>query len=192
MIATTPALREEVERVLPALREKAHGPAGREGVRRVIGKRLALFPPRDLGEGAIEAWWEDYIAALRDVPESALEAGMQAWIKRPDSRFMPKPGELRELAMTSENKAVRAYQRAQGAMTWEPPKTYTVQKIEPPKLRQPTSEDKERVRRWAKEYATQVEDKKPILPELPPNHGETDEKGITAEMRALMDRRKQG
>lgn len=191
-IATTPILLAEVEAALPALKALAAQPAGAEGVRNVVGRRLALYPPSDLSGGGIAAWWTDYITALQDVPESALEAGMQAWIKRPDSRFMPKPGELRQLSLTAENRAVRAYERAKSALDWSPPKTYERYDVTPPvlpKRPEATAAEKARIRQWARDYASQAETKKEASLPTPPTHGKVDGSGITPAMRNLMQRR---
>lgn len=96
---------------LEALRRIATAPAGRQGVKAVVGRRLALYPPTEMTAGEWASWWADYYDALEDVPFPALEAGMAAWVRKPDSRFMPKPGELRYLAQTTENAAELAYER---------------------------------------------------------------------------------
>lgn len=195
MIATTPALRAEVEAALPALRDQAKAPAGPAGVGRVIGSREALYPPMNLSDGAKEAWWNDYIETLSDLPESALEAGMRLWIKQPDSQFMPKPGQLRQLALTAENRAVRAYERAKAALEWEPPKVYERQELAAIDMRSarpsPSPEDIRRVKDWAKDYIAQTEALKVAAsgPEMPPVQAETDEQGLSPGMRELIQRR---
>lgn len=195
MIATTPTLKAEVEAALPALRDQAKAPAGVAGVGRVIGSREALYPPMNLSEGAKEAWWNDYIETLSDLPESALEAGMRLWIKQPDSQFMPKPGQLRQLALTAENRAVRAYERAKAALEWEPPKTYERQEITALDMRvarpSPSPEDVRRVKDWAKDYIAQTEALKAASsgPEMQPIQAATDEQGLSPAMRELIQRR---
>ena len=116
---------------LPALRSAATKPAGAAGVKAVIGRRMAIYPQTEMTEGEWTAWWADYIDALQDIPNAALEAGMTAWVRRPESQFMPKPGQLRDLALNTPNEADRAYNEAlrqleapriiKGAEAWDWP-----------------------------------------------------------------------
>lgn len=192
-IAQTPALLEAAKAALPALAFSARCPADEGGVQRVIGKRFALFPQPERDGAEWDAWWSDYYAVLADVPESALEAGMGAWVAMPSSQFMPKPGELKELALKTENRAAKAYQRAKAAIEYQPPRHFDL--MEPPVctprgIPEPSKGDKERVLRMAAEYAEknrplEKPDTRPM-----PIPATVDEKGVSAEMRSLMERRR--
>lgn len=100
---------------LATLRAAATDLAGPDGVRRVVGRRLALYPQTEMNDGEWAAWWADYTDALGDMALSALEAGMAEWVRRPTSQFMPKPGELRALATSTQNPAQLAYAAALSA-----------------------------------------------------------------------------
>lgn len=191
-IATNPVLRAEAERVLPVLADNAKRPAGAGGVGRVIGKRMALFPV-NLPEEAMAEWWSDYFDALADLPESALEAGMRAHIKA-GGQFMPKPGELRQLALTTENRAVRALERARAAIEWQPPRQFdpvAAPQITPRIIRdEPTAEDKARVRQMFADYSSRVEAQKKPAENPFKVKANVDERGLTAEMRALLEQQR--
>lgn len=100
-IANSPSLLSEARQQLPLLRARARAPASSADIRATIGRRLALFPQPDMSQGEWAAWWADYADALEGIGAEAIEAGLKAWIARPDSRFLPKPGELRAIASTS-------------------------------------------------------------------------------------------
>lgn len=110
------AIREEARAALPALKAVAEWKAGEDGVRAVLSKRFALYPQPDRNEGEWAAWWDDYIEVLGDVPLACLEAAMRAWVARPGSQFLPKPGELHELAFKTVSKSLRRYQRVKRAL----------------------------------------------------------------------------
>jgi len=128
------------------LRARATQPAGEVGVREVIGRRFAMFPQPDRTDAEWASWWADHFDVLADLSVGALEAAMQAWVKLPDAEFLPKPGKLRELALTTPSRAVGAYQRAKAAMEYVPPRTYdptAAPGVTPRILRtEPTAEEK--------------------------------------------------
>lgn len=189
-IVGAPALIEEVRSLLPVLQEHARRPAGEDGVKRVVGRRFALFPQPERDEDEWGAWWSAQFDVLADLPEPALEAGMVAWARQPDSQFLPAPGKLRELALTTENRAARAYHRARLAVEYRPPFDGEPLQISAPTPRaipEPTKADKDRVRAMAANFAAQAEARRPpqTFREPPPPAG-IDEKGLSPEMRALM------
>lgn len=191
----------EAKAALPALRSMATMPAGEEGVRRVIGSRRALFPQPERTPAESAAWWADYFDALADLPEGAIEAAMQAWVKLPEAEFMPKPGKLLELAKTTPNRSIKAYERCRAAVEYRQPverekipREAFAQMIAPlsAKVRvEPTQADKDRVKRMMREFIEQDEARKAkaklLGPTIPPSNTPIDETGITAEMRALLD-----
>lgn len=178
--------------------------AGEEGVRRVIGSRRALFPQPERTKAESAAWWADYFDALAELPEGAIEAAMQAWVKMPEAEFMPKPGKLLELAKTTPNRSIKAYERCKAAVEYQPaqsgekiPREALAQMIQPltAKVRQPpTQDDKDRVRRQMREYIEQDEARKAKAKTAqmprPDVSGPVDESGITPSLRALVERQR--
>lgn len=114
-IARDGNLLAEARVALPALRNRALLPACAPGVREVVGKRFGLYPQPERNEAEWAAWWDDYTEALSDLPKSQIEAAMKAWIAKPESEFLPKPGQLRDLARQASNPAAVAYHRAREA-----------------------------------------------------------------------------
>lgn len=169
-LTRNPVMLAEAKQALPALKADASRPAGKDGVKRVVGRRMALYPPQSMSDAAWAAWWADYCDTLGDLPEAVLDAGMRTWINAPDSAFLPKPGPLRALALSSRAPAIIAYERAKAA-TASPP---------PPEMVTPAS--REDVQRMLAEYRARLPTP-PEPPKRPPTHGKTDETGLTAEMR---------
>jgi hypothetical protein len=107
-IAADPALFAECRDNLPAIQaacEAALIPAGEANVAKAIGSRMAVYPQPDRSDDEWVAWWSCYYDALADLPAKSIEAAMLDWIRSP-AQFLPKPGELRELA---RKKAVPEY-----------------------------------------------------------------------------------
>lgn len=202
-IAKTPAMLAEAKAALPTLHAMATMPAGEEGVRRVIGSRRALFPQPERTSAESAAWWADYFDVLADLPEGAIEAAMQAWVKLPDAEFMPKPGKLLELAKTTPNRSVKAYQRCKAAVEYQPPreverlsKAQIDQMVAPLAAKvphQPSQADKERVKRMMREFIEADEARKAKLKtekqSAEPACGVPDETGITPELRQALQNR---
>lgn len=168
----------EAREALHGIRVVATTPAGEAGVRRVVGARFGLYPQAQMSEGQWAAWWRDYYETLSDLAEVALEAGMAAHVADPKSEFLPKPGRLRELALRSPNRTVRAYDRITTALR------LTAEAAQPVKERVP----KEQVDALLAEFRAQAAARKEAnkRPPLPPWHGKTDETGITEEMKRLL------
>lgn len=177
-IVHTPALLSEVRAVLPALHAVATAKAGREGVKAVIGKRLALYPQPQRSEGEWDAWWSDYFDVLADVALASLEAGMRAYVADPKSEFMPKPGKLRELAERSPCRALGRYYRAKRAVQIaDEPVQIQGPPVDPEEIKQVLADFQARSTAGAKK------------PELPSIAGIPDEGGITPLMRQVIERR---
>jgi hypothetical protein len=179
------ALREEARAALPALKAVAEWKAGPEGVRAVIGKRFALYLQPERSEGEWAAWWSDYEEVLQDVPLASVEAAMRAWVARPTSEFLPKPGQLHELAYTTVSKTLRRYQRAKRAL----------QLVDQPETARIPLPDGVAVDNAAKirEMLADFQAKsmpKVERPQMPNNAGKPDETGITPEMRTLLERQR--
>jgi len=188
-IAQSPILRAEAEKVMPALREAALRPATHEQIKGIIGQRFELFPQPQRDGGQWAAWWADYFDALSDLTPFAVEAGMAAWVKRPEAEFMCKPGKLRELATTvpHENRWAKAHMRAQKATHVAPAPI-----PEEPEDRsdRPSAEE---VARVMAEFHAVMADKDPIAKmqakRRPSPQGQVDDRGVTPEMRALLAER---
>lgn len=187
-IASSPALVREARQALPALRAYATQKAGPLGVREVIGRRFALYPQPERSPGEWTEWWSDYHEALDDCSLAGLEAAMAAYVRSPDSEFMPKPGKLLELARTVENSPAGAYARARRAV--EQAERDLAERHRAP----PSDEQVAAVRRMLAEYqatfACAPEDRA-ARTAMPATHGKTDETGITPELRAILARQQE-
>lgn len=189
-IAADPELRAEAVNVLEPMRLVAAHPAQEGGVKRVIGKRLSLYPQEERGDAEWAVWWDDYVTVCGGVPEDALEAGMRAWIAKADARFLPKPGELLALARVQETQAGRVYGRLCRAAAIHPPTSQATAPVPPPNLRQwpieHSPEDRARVQRMAADAVARMHEtieatRPPVT--MRPTHGPTDESGLTQAMR---------
>lgn len=121
-IVANPALHAEVKAALPALiaaRDAAMQPTDIEGLARVIADRFANYPQQDRTEEEWASWWRGYHDALSDVPKANIEAAMKAWVRSPE-RFLPNPGQLRELALKHTLPEFTAAYRAKLAVAQEP------------------------------------------------------------------------
>ena len=186
-IAGYMALREEARAALPALRAVAEHKAGEDGVRAVLGRRFALYPQPERDDGEWAAWWADYFDALGDVPLACLEAAMREWINRPTSQFLPKPGELRDLAFRTPSRSLQRYQRAKRAI-----QLYD-NRDTPPQIAPPEGlavDHAAAVKKMLSEYQAAYAARQPVARHATPSTaGKPDAGGLTAEMRALMARR---
>jgi hypothetical protein len=176
-----PALLDEVRQALPALRNVAFAKAGEDGVRAVIGRRLATYPQPARSEGEWDAWWADYFDVLADVGLASLEAAMRAYVALPDSEFMPKPGRLRELAFTAPCRSLQRFNRASRAIALADERLPDYTPPNPPA-------DPAAVKQWLEDYRagrTSAKDQS----QLPSIAGKPDETGITPQMREVLARR---
>lgn len=180
------AIREECRQALPALKAIAEHKAGAEGVKRVISRRFPTFPPPQRSDEEWEAWWSDYYDTLSDVPLACLEAAMRAWVARPDSQFMPKPGELRDLAYRTPSKTLRRYQRARRAIQLADQPEAPVSLAAPEGV---AVDGPALVKQMLDEYRQKTAAAQKI-PELPSIAGKADEGGVTPQMRALLARQR--
>lgn len=169
--------------MLPALRALSTTPASREAVMQILGRRFALYPQPERTDGEWVEWWDDYLEALDGLAEPAIEAGMAAYVKLPDSEFFPKPGRVRELAKMTPNAAAMAYHTADVLLGG----------AEPPAPRPSMSEEqmrasREAVRRMCAETVEALTKPKPTPPPLPPIQAKVDETGVSDELRAVLAR----
>lgn len=179
-IANTPALLAEARAALPALKAVAEDKAGPEGVKAVVGRRAALYPPTYRNEAEAAAWWLDYYDVLSDLTLASLEAGMRAYVADPSSEFMPKPGKLRELAFSAPCRSLGRYYRASMAIRMvDEPAPVPIQRADPAEVRSMLGEFQEGIK---------IAPQRPSRPSI---CGEVDEGGITQQMRELLKRRAQ-
>ena len=189
-IAADEGLLSEARQALPALRRHATRQAGVEGVKAVIGRRFEKYPQPQRSEAGWSAWWYDWTDALEDLPASALEAGMRAWIKTSKTGFLPEPAELRALARATTNPAVTAYERAYFALQEAADAPRVERALDVPRAfikPIPTENDRERVRRMAVEFTADQLARKPAPAPMKPIHGALAEgHHVTPQLLALL------
>lgn len=177
---------------MPGLRAEALKPATTDQIKAIIGQRFALFPQPARNDGEWAAWWADYIDALEGLTPFAIEAGMAAWVRDPEAEFLCKPGKLADLARTApnNNRWARAYDRANRATA--PLAIAAVQPKEPtPQSERPSAE--EIAAEMAKFHAVMKEKdphaKYKAKASRPTPSAAVDERGVSAEMRTLLQQR---
>ncbi len=186
LIAEDLGLLAEARVALPALRACADHPSGQEGVRHVVGRRFVIYPQPERLDWEWSAWWADYFEALEDVPLVALTAAMATWVKRAESQFLPKPGELRAIALDSVTReglacdTIMRAERIEGNRHRRPDPEPEAPLISP--------EERERVKAMVADYLAKAKARLPPPVVMRPNQGEVDGGGLTAEMRRLMAR----
>lgn len=184
-IARYMAFREEARAVLPALRAVAEHKAGEDGVRAVVGRRFALYPQPERDDGEWASWWADYYDALADVPLACLEAAMRAHVVKPTAQFLPKPGELRDLAFRTPSKTLQRFQRAKRALQiadGNPIRTvYSDAHDEGVAV-----DNSAEVRRMLAEYTAKIGERQVLQPRPPSTAGKADAGGLTQAMRDLI------
>lgn len=200
-IAGNLVLLSEVAKALPELHRAATEPAREEGVISVVGRRFALFPQPKRSKAEWSEFWADYVDTLGHLPEGAIEAAMAAWVRLPDAEFLPKPGKLLELSKTTPNRAVRALERAKGALEYKAPrKTESPYVVAPPVTAprpEPTQAEKDRVRAMARAFQAQDDERRAATAsrarggDLPSTAGPADERGLTSQMREFLAKQRQ-
>lgn len=113
MIAGDADLAAELERNIDRL-EAACRPAGPEGVVEALAPLLAIFHMDE--RAGSEAFWQVYIDVLEDVPICSLNAGVKAYLGRPESDWFPRPGPLKALCSSDEQTALRRARLAMSRM----------------------------------------------------------------------------
>lgn len=208
-IARSAVLVSEAARALPALQRAATEPAGYEGVKRVVGRRFALFRQPERSEGEWAEFWADYVDTVGHLPEGVIEAAMAAWVRQPDAEWLPKPGKLLELAKTTPNRMIRAYERAKAAMDFKVTSSsarltpgQVAEMIRPigqsaPRV-EPTQAEKDHVRRMCRQFIAQDDERRAAAAAkakgsapIPDTTGPADEKGLTPQMRQLLAKQRQ-
>lgn len=169
------------------MRAAALTPATQNQIKAIIGQRFALFPQPQRNDAEWAAWWADYFDALSGLSAPAVEAGMAAWVKSPDAEWLCKPGKLRELATTTpnNNRWARAHRIAVAA-TIEPIRDFDVEPT--PERERQTAEE---VALLLADFHAQMKAKAPppVTRDRPgPPCAAVDERGISPQMRALLDR----
>lgn len=182
-IANTPALLAEAKAVLPALKTVATAKAGTDGVRKVIAKRFAIYPQSVRNDEEWAGWWADYFDTLADLSLASLEAAMRAYVARPDSEFMPKPGKLLELSSTTPCRSLQRYYRAKRAIQF-------AEEAETPQIAPEVAEkNAAEIKDMLAGFKAKIATPSPTRREMPSTAGKPDEGGLTKEMRASMARR---
>jgi hypothetical protein len=195
-IASTPALAAEARQQIVRVGMLVRKPATREEILQIVGSRFSTFPQPQRGEAEWAAWWSDYFQTLSDVSAESLELGMRAAIARADTEFLPKPGQLRALAirqLTPGARAVNLMRRGIEAAEERERAAYRGDfRLEAPQMRRvKTPEDRETVRQMRDElvrgHATRNAERAaapPMAGLFPPR---PTDRGLTAEMRDLLE-----
>jgi hypothetical protein len=174
-LAAEPCFLAEARSLAPELRRLA-APCGGDAVKDALKALVLVY---GLGEQAKSpAFWQIYVKALEDLPGEAVREACEDYARQPDSQFFPKPGPLRDLAMKRAAVVLRMAGRATQAASMCARPVYVP----------PGPAEKARVRAMLGDYLAatkRVPDEKAIRP----NHGKTDERGLTAEMRAHIEAR---
>lgn len=193
-IVTSPGMLAEAREALPALKARAMAPASRETIMEAIARRFALFPQPHRSEEEWAAWWGAYFEALDGITAGAVEVAMAAWVKLPDSEFLPRPGKLRELASMTPNRDVRAYTRAKAAIDYRPepmeiphtPLADIIGDFKPRIIRdEPTAADKARVRAMWEECRDKLTKPADPVKDFKPTPVATNDSGVSLEMLKL-------
>lgn len=163
--------------ILPKLLARA-APCGDERVRRALQPLILVYGASEATKAP--AFWEAYYAALSGLPVEALARGVKDYLAAADSEFFPKPGPLRALCEKHAEPIFKAASRAKRA-------------TEVPSVGRtpPTEEEKAAVANMLGEFTSRIAERAHVAvrPPLPSTAGKVDERGVTAEMRALMARR---
>lgn len=155
-------------------------PAGPEFVQRSLSPLVLVF---GLGEQASSpAFWRAYNEVLEGFPRIALERAVKAW--QGEGLFFPKPAEIKERAKVHADAIRQASYRAQAALT-APVEESTSKRDER------TPESIAAVGKMLNDFMAVVETKTPPKPKFKPTRGPVDDRGVTAEGRALIERMKQ-
>jgi hypothetical protein len=178
-----PALMAEAEQSMAVIRSEATRSATNEEIARILAARFALYPQPVRTDAEWAAWWADYTNALDDMPPSAIEAGMAAYVKGPDSEFFPKPGRIRELAKTTPNPLAMTCEALRRNIER---RQRTLEHVEPAPKAEPVP--KESVRELMADFKAQMAARNPARPPptLKPTNGPIDERGLTQAMRDHM------
>lgn len=188
VISASSILKDEARAIIPALRAEALKPATEDQVKAIIGQRFALFPQPQRNKEEWAAWWADYIDALAGLTAPAIEAGMAAWVKSVDAEWLCKPGKLRELATTTPNtnKWARAHRIAMAATAGP------IKAADEPERPAPVKQNAATVAKLLADFHVQIKAKAPPpvsrTRSIPTPCAPVDDTGISAEMRALLQR----
>lgn len=179
-IARHPAMRAECERSRRQLSILAE-PAGSDAVERALAPLVLVY---GLGDQAkAKAFWQVYTEALGDLPRMALDRAAAEYPRI--GKFFPKPAEIRELAMPHANALRTAAARAERAVEWQEPKAIPVKD-------RPSAED---INALMADFHATMQAKDPLLKiaekRRPPPCARVDETGVSAEMRALLERQRE-
>lgn len=134
-----PRLLAEARVALPTFAAMARRPAGEEGVKTVLKRRFSIYPQPVNADFEWAEFWADYVSACGECTYEALEAAMTRWVNLPTSHFLPKPGELRAMALAEVTDAAGRYNRLQRAVqeasALEVRRNRGDFKLEPPELK---------------------------------------------------------
>lgn len=193
-----PGLLAEARVALPTFAAMARRPAGEEGLKSIVKRRFQIYPQPVRADFEWAEFWRDYNTACATISPEALEAAMKRWVKLPTSQFLPKPGELRTMALAEPTEASGRYNRLQQAVrdasALEVRRNRGDFKLEAPELKRifKPPEDRELVRGMQGAFvADHARREAERLRDRPPGHfhlsqGKPGPSGLTAVMRKHM------
>jgi hypothetical protein len=112
-LVDSPALLAEAGNVLPVLHAASQRGAGLEGLKQVIERRYQIYPQPARATFEWDDFWAAYLDCCGTLTTASLEGAMQRWVADPASQFLPKPGQLRDLALKTPTVAAARYLRLQ-------------------------------------------------------------------------------
>lgn len=125
-IVSNPALHAECKAALPGLiadRDAAMAKITSDKLTRILGRAMMIYGQPERTDGEWKEWIAIYQETLGDLSARSVEMAMNNWIKT-SAAFMPKPGELREMALKVPCPEYQVAYRARLAA--EAPKAVTV------------------------------------------------------------------
>jgi hypothetical protein len=181
-------LMAEAQQSFAVIRAEVLRPARNEEIAKILAAQFALYPQPTRTDAEWGAWWSSYTNALDDLPPTAIDAGMAAYIKGPDSEFFPKPGKLRELARTVPNPLAMACEALRREFDRRQRGQQQLAAPEP----QPEPAPKESVREMLADFQRQMAQRAPPKrAPLPPSPVKVDERGLSKAMRDHMANREE-
>jgi hypothetical protein len=105
-----------LEEALPALRQEAMTEAGEAGVMQVLTAAFVHFPQPKRSPEEWAVFWQGYVTTCGHLSQAAITAGMAKWLADPESKFLPKPGELRHLSTQTPTEAHHILMKARAVL----------------------------------------------------------------------------
>jgi len=160
---------------VPAL-ELLAKPCGDRAVQLALQPLVLVFGVAEAAR--VSAFWKPY-RILADLPREALAKAVDEYCGQPGAEFFPKPGPLKALGDKHAEAIRKAASRATRAAALPPPKARVL--ISP-------AEVQRLARSTAASLSKSVQPR--ARPDLPSTAGKPDETGLTAAMKAVIERQR--